>query len=106
MTQTTSPIDTPERPAPTPIRRRSEGARIAFTLSGTLIALIAAALMVGGGASLWLNGKKDADGYVTTGDHRFHAKSAAIVTDNLDIDLDGVRDFFDDSDLGAVKIKV
>src|SRR5205085_783776 len=64
------------------------------------------ALMVGGGAALWLNGKKDSDGYVSTGNHRFHARSAAIVTDNMDVDLDGVRDFFDDGDLGRVHIKV
>src|SRR4051812_6116933 len=95
MTSTTSPI-----------KRRSEGARIAFALSGTLIAVIAAAMLVGGGASLWLNGKKDSDGYVSTGDHRFHATSAAIVSDNLDVDLDGARAFFDESDLGSVKIKV
>ena len=109
MTTTPFPTDTPERPdappqAP-PRKQRSEGAKIALVLSGAVIALVAAALIAAGGAGLWLDGKKDADGFVSTGDHRFHAQTSAIVSENLDLDLDGADAVFDDGDLGTVRLR-
>jgi hypothetical protein len=109
MTTTTSPLDSPERPVlldTGPKGRRGEGARIVLILVGGLVALIAAGFIAAGGAGLWLNGQKDADGFVSTGDHRFEARTAAIVSENLDLDLSGVRDFFDDDDLGTVRLAV
>jgi hypothetical protein len=109
MTTTTSPLDSPERPVlldTGPKGRRGEGTRIVLILVGGLVALIAAGLIAAGGAGLWLNGQKDADGFVSSGDHRFSAQTSAIVSENLDLDLSGARDLFDDDDLGTVRIAV
>src|SRR5215213_8850489 len=72
-----------------PPRQGRSGGRIAALVAGSLVGLLAVALLIGGGALLWGNGQKDDAGYVSTGTHGLHTGTYALTTDNLDIDLDG-----------------
>jgi hypothetical protein len=93
------PSDTPSTPiAP------ARPARVAALVAGALIALVAFALLVGGGALLWLNGRKGDDGYLSTSAHRFTAPSHAVATDDLDVDLDGADAVVRDDLFGKVRV--
>src|SRR5437764_3274100 len=85
---------------------RSAGARIALVVAGSLTALIATGLLLGGGVALWADGKKDDAGYLSTSRHQFAARTAALATNNLDIDLDGAQALVDSGDLGKVRLEV
>src|SRR5689334_9857902 len=91
-----------------PSRPRSRGpsaGRVAALVAGGLVGLVALALLIGGGAMLWGNGQKDADGYVSTGTHGLHTSTYALATDNLDIDLDGAGWLLEDGRLGRVRVQ-
>ena len=85
---------------------RSAGARIALVVAGSLTALIATGLLLGGGVALWADGKKDDAGYLSTSRHQFAARTAALATNNLDVDLDGAQALVDSGDLGKVRLEV
>jgi hypothetical protein len=92
---------------PNPAPRKSLGAgRIALIVSGALAALTAAGLFAVGGLALWGDGQKDAQGYLSTDSHRFAASSHALVSENLDIDLDGAEDLVAGTDLGDSRLTV
>jgi hypothetical protein len=78
---------------------------VAALVAGTLVGLVALALLIGGGAMLWGNGQKDADGYISTGTHRLQTATYALATDNLDIDLDGAGWLLEDGRLGHVRVQ-
>jgi hypothetical protein len=88
-----------------PRTRGPSGGRIAALVAGSLLAVVALALVIGGGALLWGNGQKDEDGYVSTGTHGLHTSTYALATDNLDIDLDGAGWLLDNDRLGHVRIQ-
>jgi hypothetical protein len=77
--------------------------RIGLIVTGALAALLASALLAGGGAALYGQVKKDDDGYLTSEAHRFDTGTRALATENLDVDL-GAADSLAD-DLGRVKIE-
>jgi hypothetical protein len=77
--------------------------RIGLIVTGALAALLASALLAGGGAALYGQVQKDDDGYLTSEAHRFDTGTRALATENLDIDL-GAADSLAD-DLGRVKIE-
>jgi hypothetical protein len=85
---------------------RSTAARVALVVTGTLTALIATGLLLGGGVALWADGKKDDAGYLSTSRHEFGARTAALATKDLDIDLDGAQSILDSGDLGKVRLEV
>lgn len=85
--------------------RPARPARVAALVAGALIALVAFALLVGGGALLWLNGRKADDGYLSTSAHRFATPADAVATDDLDVDLDGADAVVRDDLLGKVRLK-
>ena len=78
--------------------------RVAQLIGGSLAALMAVGLLALGGFSLWAEGEKDRDGYLTTEQEGFATGSRALVTGNLD--LDGVDWIVDTTDLGEVRLKV
>src|SRR3712207_1122480 len=81
--------------------------RIPFLVAGGLAALLATALLVAGGALLYADGKKDADGYLSSGNERFTTQRAELSTENLDVDLDGADWIADaEDDFGAVRLEV
>jgi hypothetical protein len=95
--------DTSTTPAP---RKRLGAGRVALIVSGSVAALTAAGLFALGGLALWGDGQKDDQGYLSTDSHRFAASSHALVSENLDIDLDGVEDLVTDTDLGDSRLTV
>jgi hypothetical protein len=88
-----------------PRSRGPSGGRIAAVVAGSLLGLVALALVIGGGALLWGNGQKDDAGYVSTGTHGLHTSTYALTTDNLDIDLDGAGWVLDTDRLGHVRVQ-
>jgi hypothetical protein len=88
-----------------PRKRGRSGGRIAALVAGSLVGLVAIALLIGGGALLWGNGQKDDAGYVSTGTHGLRTSTYALTTDNLDIDLDGAGWLLDTDRLGHVRVQ-
>jgi hypothetical protein len=85
---------------------RPRAARIALLVTGALSTLIAAGLLAVGGIALWADGHKDSDGYLSTGAERFGTDTHALVSDNLDLDLDGAESLLDEGRLGTIRLDV
>jgi hypothetical protein len=100
MTGATMPTHDPHPPA-----RRSRAARIAVLAGGT-IALVAAGVMLAGGALLWGDAQKDDQGYFATGSDRFATQTAALATENLDVNLDAPGWLVGADRLGKVRLEV
>jgi hypothetical protein len=90
-------------PTPQPAR---QGPRIAFVVAGALAGIVAVCLLAAGVGALWGDGQKDEDGYLSTGSHRFAATTQALVTESLDIDLDGKDWLVGIEDLGDTRLTV
>ena len=80
--------------------------RVPFLVAGVLTGVLALGLLLSGGALLWADGQKDDDGYLSTDRHAFSADTAALVTENVDIDLDGAEWLVESRDLGDVRLSV
>src|SRR4051794_9919711 len=85
---------------------RTSPRSIALVIVGAVAALFAAGLIVAGGAVLVADSTKDDDGYLTTSSHRFTTGTAALATDNLDVDLDGLSDVVSSEHYGKVRLGV
>ncbi len=85
--------------------RRSKDKRIAAIIASGLLALVALGFIGAGGVSLWADSKKDEQGYIATGSDRFNTDTAALATENLDLDLDGAESLVDEGVYGKVRIK-
>jgi hypothetical protein len=94
-----------ESPSPAP-PRRSSGARTAAVVVGSLLALVSLGFLAVGGTALWANGQKDDQGYVSTGTDRVHTSTAALRTENLDVDLDGAEAVVGSDNYGNVRVRV
>ena len=92
------------RPPATPHRRPS-GGRIAALVAGGLAAFVALLMLAAGGALLWGNAQKDHDGYLSTGTDRFHTRTAAIATDNLEVETGGASDLLAQDLFGKVRVR-
>ena len=75
--------------APAPPRRPHRAARTTTVVVGALVGLLAFGLLAVGGVLLWADSKKDEQGYIHTDTQRFATHTAAIATDNLDLDSSG-----------------
>jgi len=91
-------------PSPSPPRRYS-GGRIAAIVAGSVLAVLAVAGLLAGGALLWADGHKDKDGYVSTHTERFSTRTAALATENLDVNLDGADAVVSPGDYGKVRVR-
>ena len=98
------------QPAPPP-RRRLSGGRIALVVVGSLAALVALALLVAGGALLWLDQtQRDEDGFFTSSTERFETDAYALTSDGFDIAADAsgedVPDWLlDEGRLATVRVR-
>jgi hypothetical protein len=88
---------------PTP--SRTSAGRVVATVTGALTGLVAFGLIVVGGVLLWGNAQKDHDGYVSTHTDRFHTRTYALATDDLDVNTDGPDWLVDGSVLGKIRVK-
>lgn len=82
----------------------NNGSRIALIITGTIVGLVATALVAGGALALYGEVKKDDDGYLSTHTQRFAADTRALATENLDTKL-GDAGVVDSGDLGKLRIK-
>jgi hypothetical protein len=94
----------PETTPPTPVRRNRAGRTVAI-VAGSLAGLFALVVIALGGALLYGQSQKDADGYLSTGTDRFHTKTYAIATDNLDVETDGASRVVNHDLFGTVRVK-
>jgi hypothetical protein len=92
-------------PSPPPPRRSSAG-RVTAVVVGSVLALVSLTSLAVGGAAVWAEGEKDDQGYVSTGTDRFHTATAAVRTENLDVDLDGLDAVVDPDRYGKVRVRV
>jgi hypothetical protein len=105
MSETTPSAPTPAAAvAAAPPPRRSAG-RVALIVTGAIVAVFGFLTVAGGGALLWGNAQKDSDGYLSTATDRFHTKTYAIATDNLDVDTDGASDVVSHDLFGTVRLR-
>jgi hypothetical protein len=81
-------------------------ARVPFVVAGVITAVLAAGLVAAGGAVLWLDGKKDDQGFITTNSHRFDTRTAALATENMDVNLDGAHWLVNADHYGRVRVHV
>ena len=81
-------------------------ARTASVIAGALAAFLAVALLIAGGVVLWVNGKKDHAGYVSTKSERFSSGSYAIATNNLDANIDAPHWIVNPDHYGKIRLKV
>jgi hypothetical protein len=91
---------TPETP------HQPRRARVPFVVAGVVAAVLAAGLIAAGGAVLWLDGKKDDQGFITTRSHRFDTRTAALATENMDVNLDGAQWLVNADHYGKVRVHV
>jgi hypothetical protein len=79
----------PDMTPQTPPRRPRRAARATTMVVGVIVGLVAFGLLAVGGVLLWADSKKDEQGYIHTDTERFATRTAAIATDNLDLDSSG-----------------
>ena len=94
-------IATPITPTAAPPRDRT-GPVLAL-VAGSLAALVALLLMLGGSALLWADHYKTDDGFYTTDTHTYSTSTRALVAESLDVG-DDVPGWLDDR-LGRLRIE-
>jgi hypothetical protein len=80
--------------------------RIASVIAASVAGLLSLGLLAAGALLLWGDSQKDAQGYLTTASHRFHSETAALATDNMDLDLDGLDEAINRDRYGKVRVQV
>jgi hypothetical protein len=80
--------------------------RIASIIAASVAGLFSLGLLAAGGLLLWGDSQKDEQGYLTTANHRFHTDTAALATDNLNLDLDGLDAVIDKDRYGTLRVQV
>jgi hypothetical protein len=88
---------------PTPSRMTP--GRVVAIVSGSIAALLAFGALAVGAVLLWGEAHKDSDGYVSTGTDRFHTRTYALATDDLDVDTDAPDWLFDGTGLGHIRVR-
>jgi hypothetical protein len=86
--------------------QRSSAARTTSVVVGVLVGLLALGLLAVGGVLLWADSKKDDQGYISTDTQRFASRTAAIATDNLDVDSGGPGWLTSHDRYGKVRLEV
>ena len=80
--------------------------RIPFIVAGVLTGVLALTLLASGAGLLWADGQKDGDGYLNTDRHAFGTDTAALVSGNVDVNLDGAEWLVESDDLDDVRLSV
>ena len=95
------PDTTPQTPP-----QRSNAARTTSMVVGVVVGLLALGMLAVGGLLLWADSKKDAQGFIATDTERFATHTAAMATDNLDVDSHGLGWLTSHDRYGNVRLKV
>lgn len=82
-------------------------ARIVALVAGVLIVLPGLALSAAGSAGLWLNGQRDAAGFISTPTQYISSSAAAVTIENVSLDIDGsTARYVSSNDLGQLRVRV
>lgn len=80
--------------------------RVVFLVLGSVSALIGLGLLAAGGVVGWAEAtQRDDAGYFTTSTQRFHTRTAAITTRDIDLGTPGPDDWWSDRNLATVRIR-
>jgi hypothetical protein len=82
------------------------GGRVATLVIGSLVVVVALALLGGGGTGLWADLTQREAGYVTTGVHEFSTSGSALATEPTHLGSPGVGWLYSPGLLGKVQIRV
>lgn len=100
---------TPTKPVPVPVTEtappRWTPGRIAMIVGGSLLALIALAVLASGAYGIWLHTTQRSDGYVMTSSERFSTGTSALSTRTLRISSDVPSFLYGRDWLGDVRIR-
>jgi hypothetical protein len=80
--------------------------RIASVIAASVAGLLSIGLLAAGGLLLWGDSHKDEQGYISTANHRFATDTAALATDNLNLDLDGLDTVVNRDHYGTIRVRV
>jgi hypothetical protein len=75
-------------------------------IAGAVTSLLALTALVVGGVTLWLDAKKDDQGFISTRTHSFDTRTAALASENLDVNLDGAEWLVNQDHYGKLRLKV
>jgi hypothetical protein len=89
----------------TPPDRIKSGGQIAAIVAGSIAGMLALAALVAGGLLLFADSKTDHDGYLSSKSDRYHTRTYAIATENLDVDGD-VPGVISHDDFGKLRLRV
>jgi len=87
-----------------PPRQRSAPSQVMAAVAATLVGLLGFALLAGGAALVWAGSERDDDGFYSTSTERFTASGSALVSHELDIDLDGADWLVGRDGLGRIRL--
>src|SRR3954463_9225370 len=80
--------------------------RIVVIVLGSVCALVGLALLAGGGVLGWaVATQRDDAGYFTTSTQRFHTRTAAITTRDIDLGTPGPDNWWSERDIATVRIR-
>jgi hypothetical protein len=101
-------LETALMPDTTPQHRArpTAGGRVAALVAAATAGLLAFGFLASGGGLLWADGKKDDQGYFSTGSDRFSTQTYAIATDELDVDADVPGWLLDKNRYGQARLRV
>ena len=85
---------------------RRPAASVAAVVVAGAIAVVSLGLFLAAGVLLWGESQKDAHGFVSTGSEPFATSTAAIVTQDLDVDLAGTGWALGPDRYGKVRLQV
>jgi hypothetical protein len=95
---------TPTLPVNPP--RRLSGARIATLVAAGVLAVCSIGFMAAGALLLWGDSRHDEQGYINSDRERLETRTSALVTENLDVDLDGADRLIGSDAFGKVRLQV
>jgi hypothetical protein len=83
----------------------SPAVRIVALVAGVLIIVPGLALIAAGGAGLWLNGQRDAAGFISTPTQSIASSAAAVTFEDVGVEGNVAR-FLSSNDLGQIRVRV
>jgi hypothetical protein len=76
------------RPPPPPSPPARSGSRTAAIAVASVMAALSLAAFAVGGVALWGDAQRDDEGYISTATHRFTASTAALTSEEIDVNAD------------------
>jgi hypothetical protein len=97
----------PARAAPAPARSRGTAWRVVLAILGSIVALIGAGMLAGGGAvTVFHLTQRDDDGFLTTPTEQVSSDGYAVTTEGIDVaGLDNAEGWLVEQGIGRVRVR-